>query len=173
MHHFTMILIATVFILVGGCTKKADAPARSVAPEVTVDAAKLPIRWLRFIGPNDDFNLVLNGQRGCLRRGGENVDWVEVPPDRVNALIEDFYGIPGIDSFRDGKADGRQTALQVILVLDEAEGRYSEQTVHYAIPTDLIVAGSPLHRWVKNMESFNNQAYSKHAAPPDRDKPPK
>ena len=91
---------------------------------------------------------------------------VEVPPEKVIALIDDFYGIPGIESFRGKKSDNRQSALQyLIVVYDEAEGRYSEETVDYVIPKDSIESGSPFHRWLKNMEALRNQANSEQAAP--------
>lgn len=167
MRHFTLIIIASTLSLVGGCNENAASSSKP-RPDVTVDADKPLIRWLRFVGTNDDYGILVNGQRGYLDQEGGSARKVEVPPEKVIALIEDFYGIPGIESFRGKKSDDRQSALQyLVVVFDEAEGRYSEENVDYVIPKDSVETGSPFHRWLKNIEALRNQANSEQPVTPN------
>lgn len=166
MRHFTLIIIAAAIPLLGGCNEKAAHSSPPAAPEVKVHADKPLIRSFRFVGTHDDYGIELNGQQGFLHQEGDGRKLMEVPAEKVIALIEGFYGIPDIESFRGKKSDNRQSALQyLVAVYDEAEGRYSEEYVDYVIPKDSIESGSPFHRWLKGMEALRSQANSQQAKP--------
>ncbi len=162
MRYLSLILTTSALLLVGGCQEKSDVVLPPARAEAISDKEKPIIRSFRFVGTNDNYGIELNGGRGFLRQDGGGESQVEVPSEKVSALIEDFYGIPDIENFRGKKSDNRQAALQhLVAVYDEAMGHGRDEYVDYVIPKDSVASGSPLYLWLQGMEALKNEVNRK------------
>ena len=127
--------------------------------------AKRPmIRWIRFYGTDQDYGIELNGEQAFLRQESIEPNRIEISYEKGLKLLEDFYSLPRIETYRGKDTDNRQTSIHYLVnIFDEMPQRYSEDWVDYVFVKDELDSFPELKEWFGRMKSTQTLANAEQA----------
>lgn len=155
MYRYLVILGISACSIFVGC--KENPKTGEVTTTTIGDSPKTrsKIRYISLDGTSGKFGLELNGDRAFIRDKSAEEPRAEISYQDGLALLEEFYDIDGIESFRGTSSDNRQTSKQVLItVYDEEPQYYSEDTVDYIFAKEVVTAGTEIGEWVGRMQKL-------------------
>ena len=160
----SLLLYAIISISLVACKQTKENRIVEATPAETEKTERPIIRWIRFYGTDDSYGVELNGERAFYRAREHRAP---VAYERGLALLEDFYGIPGIANYL-GRADTVRNTDDsfLITIFDELPQHYSEEWVDYVIPKGNVALDNGLDNWFSAMAALK----AEQAVPPKSDR---
>ena len=115
-----------------------------------------PIRLLTLIHKSSKISLVVNGDKGFVKKLDEPQIIINAPCDHVENVITEFYEIKNISRFKHLRGNISTENNYYIMIYDEQRGNSNNEELNYTIPLRVLKEDIQISQWFNKLEKLTS-----------------